>query len=364
MENSTRFDLNGAIQAWRDQLKGSPALKTENIDELEGHLRDSTSRLCASGLSEKEAFLIARQRLGGFEELEQEYGKVHREPTRNPQVSWMWLGAFALGAAGVLTGAISLVVSSFLEGWGFLPQGGAAGVLARWGFCGGAAIALWWGIRRVLPQFHFASIGQRPAVVAVSLAVAGLFLMLPILATPLNISAPYSPGSLPANFSSIPFHALVVLAFATMAVALLNRRAFAGLAAIGLAGIFLLTVAPMWTMQWMAASQHPHGPSPASISGSPFYQLLPFLILAAVVFGALRRSFFGAFAIFGLVSILLLMTVPSLVARWPASGSYPFRSSPEFYPGSLIVSLFLFLVVSAVVGGLLRRDRPTEIKSA
>ena len=44
---STPFDLNQAIQQWRDGLAQSPAIRGENLDELEVHLRDSVATLQA-----------------------------------------------------------------------------------------------------------------------------------------------------------------------------------------------------------------------------------------------------------------------------------------------------------------------------
>ena len=45
MENQTAFDLNQAIQRWRENLANSPAFRSENLNELESHLRDSISTL-------------------------------------------------------------------------------------------------------------------------------------------------------------------------------------------------------------------------------------------------------------------------------------------------------------------------------
>src|SRR5689334_23260986 len=65
MENQTSFELNNAIQRWRENLGQSPAFRSENLNELESHLRDSIATLQAKGLLEEEAFLIASRRIGG-----------------------------------------------------------------------------------------------------------------------------------------------------------------------------------------------------------------------------------------------------------------------------------------------------------
>ena len=74
---STPFDLNQAIQQWRDGLAQSPAIRGENLDELEVHLRDSVATLQARDLSAEEAFLVATKRVGSGAVLGKEFGKVN-----------------------------------------------------------------------------------------------------------------------------------------------------------------------------------------------------------------------------------------------------------------------------------------------
>ena len=81
MENPTSFDLNRAIQQWREKLAMSPTFSHENLDELESHFRDSIAGLQKQGLSAEESFLIAVRRLGTFETIETEFAKVNQSPT-------------------------------------------------------------------------------------------------------------------------------------------------------------------------------------------------------------------------------------------------------------------------------------------
>ena len=83
METSTPFDLNQAIQQWRDGLAQSPAIRGENLAELEVHLRDSVSALEARGLAADEAFLVATKRAGSDTVLGKEFAKA------NPQSVWL-----------------------------------------------------------------------------------------------------------------------------------------------------------------------------------------------------------------------------------------------------------------------------------
>ena len=90
METPTPFDLNRAIQHWRDGLAQSPAIRGENLDELETHLRDSVSVLQARDLSAEESFLVATKRVGGGAALGKEFGKA------NSQVIWIERALWAL----------------------------------------------------------------------------------------------------------------------------------------------------------------------------------------------------------------------------------------------------------------------------
>lgn len=110
MENPTSFDLNAALQRWRENLAASAAMKREDIAELEAHLRDSMVALEAKGLSAGEAFWVARSRLGG-DELVQEFGKVNREQVWLNRALWMVAGGIVLNLiSGWATALARLVV--------------------------------------------------------------------------------------------------------------------------------------------------------------------------------------------------------------------------------------------------------------
>jgi len=78
MATTTTFDLNLAIQRWREKLVQSPHFKAENVAELATHVRDSAMSLQGQGLSSEESFLIATRRVGNVENLEPEFAKVNR----------------------------------------------------------------------------------------------------------------------------------------------------------------------------------------------------------------------------------------------------------------------------------------------
>ncbi len=64
---------------WRQYLQRHPAVSAEDVDELEGHLRDQMGDLEAAGLSEEEAFLIAVRRMGSVDSVSQEFAQEHSE---------------------------------------------------------------------------------------------------------------------------------------------------------------------------------------------------------------------------------------------------------------------------------------------
>ena len=92
MENQTGFDLNAAIQQWREKLAEAPAFRRENLNELESHLRDSIAALQAKGLSGEEAFWVATRRVGQSSRLETEFGKVNGSAIWLDRFLWMLIG--------------------------------------------------------------------------------------------------------------------------------------------------------------------------------------------------------------------------------------------------------------------------------
>lgn len=88
------FDLNRSLREWRRRFVASAVIQAENLDEMETHLRESTTALVRTGLSEEEAFLIASRRLGPSDALEAEYAKVHPGDVRRTRAAWMLAGVF------------------------------------------------------------------------------------------------------------------------------------------------------------------------------------------------------------------------------------------------------------------------------
>lgn len=90
------FDLEAAVADWKQSLTARESLSTDDVAELESHLRDQASALHSMGLSGEEAFLIARRRVGQPSELAAEFAKVRSSIRWVHRGKWMCIGILAL----------------------------------------------------------------------------------------------------------------------------------------------------------------------------------------------------------------------------------------------------------------------------
>ncbi len=91
--SSYRFDLDKAIAAWRRPFEHNRAFSNEDLEELEGSLRDRVEALMEAGLSEEAAFKEALRRMGTYGTAEEEYrkvfwGKLKRQRTLTDELRW------------------------------------------------------------------------------------------------------------------------------------------------------------------------------------------------------------------------------------------------------------------------------------
>jgi hypothetical protein len=96
MENQTRFDLNTAIESWRQELAKQLNFSSDDRRELETHLRDSIAGFQQQGLNEEESFWLARRRVGQPERLGEEFLKVDPANGWRERMFWMWLAVCLL----------------------------------------------------------------------------------------------------------------------------------------------------------------------------------------------------------------------------------------------------------------------------
>ncbi len=71
--------LEAQFAQWRTYRRRRPAIRTSDVEELEGHLRDQVTALIESGLTAEEAFLVAVKRMGNLDAVSREFAREHSE---------------------------------------------------------------------------------------------------------------------------------------------------------------------------------------------------------------------------------------------------------------------------------------------
>ncbi|MFT5145118.1 MAG: putative ABC transport system permease protein, partial [Thalassolituus oleivorans] len=80
------FDLELTIRSWRGGLSHWRAFSKEDLDELEGHLRDHTASLVRNGKDEQEAYEMAQAKIGDLGEMEKAYKEVSWRKLRHKRL--------------------------------------------------------------------------------------------------------------------------------------------------------------------------------------------------------------------------------------------------------------------------------------
>ena len=75
--NKHTFDLEVALDTWRSFFKYRPSFFTDDVEELELHLREHIQHLIEAGHTEEEAFREATSKLGGVADLGEDFEKVY-----------------------------------------------------------------------------------------------------------------------------------------------------------------------------------------------------------------------------------------------------------------------------------------------
>ncbi|HEX3889425.1 MAG TPA: permease prefix domain 1-containing protein [Verrucomicrobiae bacterium] len=108
MENQTRFDLNAAIENWRNELAAQPNLASDDRRELETHLRDAIAGFQQRGLNDEESFWLARRRVGQPQQLGEEFVKADPAKVWRERVFWMVLAVLIVNFWLILITCIPL----------------------------------------------------------------------------------------------------------------------------------------------------------------------------------------------------------------------------------------------------------------
>ena len=117
-DNPAAGSVERQIEAWRNHLRKSRTITSQDRAELEDHLREQITSLRADGLSDDEAFLVAVKRMGAINALTREFAREHSDRLwkqlvlsadegigdgASPSSGWsrkMWVAlALAVGAA-------------------------------------------------------------------------------------------------------------------------------------------------------------------------------------------------------------------------------------------------------------------------
>ena len=111
MENKTAFDLNREIRRWREKLAEAPGFRTDDLDELECHLRESVGDLQGRGLSSEEAFTIAVRRVGPGTTLAAEFGNINYSAIWIDRLLWMLIGTASAAIFQSLFSSVALALT-------------------------------------------------------------------------------------------------------------------------------------------------------------------------------------------------------------------------------------------------------------
>jgi len=79
MSTPSSLPLEEQIAQWRGYLRRRTAVDGQDVQELEGHLRDQMAALTTAGLAGDEAFLVAVKRMGSLDTLSREFAREHSE---------------------------------------------------------------------------------------------------------------------------------------------------------------------------------------------------------------------------------------------------------------------------------------------
>ena len=154
-------------------------MRPEELEELEGHLRESISLLHARGLSIPEALAIATRRLGSERQLSAEFAKANPQRVWSERAMWMVAGVLvAYTLTAVSTPFKSIVLNCAI--WSGLNGNlvGALHLLAGWILWAPAAAAIFWIFSRHSSRLEGVAqaVLQRPVLTGL-----GLFLGLECL---------------------------------------------------------------------------------------------------------------------------------------------------------------------------------------
>ena len=115
MEHQTGFNLNGALENWRQELGSQAALTADNRRELETHLRDALAELQTRGLNDEESFWLARRRVGQPQQIAEEFAKADPVKVWRERAFWIVCGILVLHLLGLLVSSLSVPIYVYTD---------------------------------------------------------------------------------------------------------------------------------------------------------------------------------------------------------------------------------------------------------
>ncbi|MCA9170117.1 MAG: hypothetical protein KDB23_20715 [Planctomycetales bacterium] len=166
------FDLENAIRDWQQALSETGTVSTDDLLELDEHLREIVAELKAKGCTPFEAFAVAKLRLGDAHDLAAEFGKVNRVRLWRQLLLWMVIGYVGGNVLmSVSTATASLTAMLLFVGGLSGPSVGVAATVAG---------AILW-TTAVTWLYRYPARGWRPTVDNISaLRMVGLAIAIPI----------------------------------------------------------------------------------------------------------------------------------------------------------------------------------------
>ncbi|MFA5030092.1 MAG: permease prefix domain 1-containing protein [Patescibacteria group bacterium] len=79
MQKNQTDQLEKQISQWRNFLTNRQVIHSNDVAELEDHLREQIAGLVKAGLAADEAFLVAVKRIGNLDELSKEFAREHSD---------------------------------------------------------------------------------------------------------------------------------------------------------------------------------------------------------------------------------------------------------------------------------------------
>lgn len=175
MSNQTRFDLNAAVENWRQELAAQSNLASDDRRELETHLRDAITGFQQRGLNDEESFWLARRRVGQPQQLGEEFVKADPTKVWRERMFWMALGIIVFwqltlmltDAARVALNHLTPSFYQFYEKSGFWPTNVAVLIV-------GIILARGWSVQSMKPMWFLKNRFYLVALVAVLVVLTSL----------------------------------------------------------------------------------------------------------------------------------------------------------------------------------------------